>query len=417
MKSRTWVSGLVICAAVALAISSCSKNPIAPKAADLSGPPDTFPPIPQPSTPDELIPDTSLVYSADVPIAGKQVDFAPLWSAGTFTWHIEVQTQRPGPCLACTNADPPGGYWDGTRPNSALVFESGAVDLRNPTPSGGKPGTWYVPQPRRIEFVQAGADVVPFNPDKNDTDFLYLGYEPKHIAPALFGGYVIRPETPAFGETARQAEYFVAALSCPQLTNPVYVRRERYWQRVGMNGSNLKSVRVDPGTQLQVSYAYSRGVNYSNSYAFTQTLNGEVSVGSEKSVVGAKLGGSLQQTFGTGVNVSQDTTITVTRTYNGVDGKTVIYSLWTSVERYTFVDKDGNPYTDPNFTFADLGSAVIQGEYEWISSTSFPKGTTEAQPAAAQPVVARPAAAQPATGQRAAARSVDGKAKVLSVTW
>lgn len=411
MKSRTWVSGLVICAAVALAISSCSKNPAAPKAADIAGPPDTFPPIPQPPSPNAIIPDTSSVYSADVPIAGKQVDFAPLWSAGTFTWHIEVQTQR-GPCLACTASDPPGGYYDGTEPNSALVFESGAVDLRNPIPSG-TPGTWDEPQPRRIEFVQSGADVVPFNPDKNDTYFLYLGYAPKHIVPALFGGYVIRPETPDFGETSRQAEYFVAALSCPRLTNPVFVRRERYWQRVGMNGSsNLKSIRVDPGTQFQVSYTYSQGVNYSNSYAFTQTLNGEVSVGSNQSVVGAKLGGSLQQTFGTGVSVSRDTTVTVTRTFNGVDGKTVIYSVWTSVERYTFVDKDGNPYTDPNFTFADLGSAVIQGEYEWISSTSFPYGTAAVQPAAAQP-----GGAQPATGQRAAARSVDGKAKVLSVTW
>ena len=397
MQSRTLVSGLVICAAVALVISSCSKNPMAPKAVDLSGPPDTFPPIPQPSAPNQIIPDTSGVYSADVPIVGKQVDFAPMWSAGTFTWHIEVQTQRPGPCLACSESDPPGGYWDGTRPNSALVFENGAVDLRNPTPIG-TPGTWVEPQPRRIEFVQSGAEIAPFNPDKNDTYFLYLGYEPRHIAPALFGGYVIRPETPAFGETARQAEYFVAALSCPRLTNPVFVKRERYWQRVPLTSgaSNLKSIRVDPGAQFQVAYSYSQGVNYSNSYSFTRTLNGEVSVGSDKSIVGAKLGGSLQQTFGTQVAVQRETTITETRTFNGIDGKTMVYSVWSSVERYTFVDKDGNPYTDPNFTFSDLGSAVIQGEYEWISSTSFPYGSTAAQPAAA--------------------RGSGGQAKVLDVT-
>ena len=382
MKSRTPVWGLVICAAVALVISSCSKNPMAPKAAVLSGPPDSFPAIPQPSTPNAIIPDTSGIYSADVPIVGKQVDFAPLWSAGTFTWHIEVQTQR-GPCLLCSASDPPGGYYDGTAPNSALVFESGAVDLRNPTPSG-TPGTWDEPGPRRIEFVQSGADVVPFNPDKNDTYFHYLGYEPRHIIPALFGGYVIRPETPAFGETSRQAEYFVAALSCPRLTNPVFVKRERFWQRVPLTSgaSNLKSIRVDPGAQFQVSYSYSQGVNYTNSYLFTQTLNGEVSVGSDKSIVGLKLGGSLQQAFGTDVSVQRETTVTVTRTFNGMDGKTVVYSVWSSVERYTFVDKDGNPYTDPNFTFADLGSAVIQGEYEWISSTSFPYGTAAAQPAA-----------------------------------
>jgi hypothetical protein len=28
----------------------------------------------------------------------------------------------------------------------------------------------------------------------------------------------------------------------------------------------------------------------------------------------------------------------------------VIFSVWRSVERYTFVDADGNPYADPHYT-------------------------------------------------------------------
>jgi hypothetical protein len=79
--------------------------------------------------------------------------------------------------------------------------------------------------------------------------------------------------------------------------------------------------------------------------------------------------------FGTEVSVQAESSYSVSRTFNGIDGKTVVYSVWSSVERYTFVDQNGNPYTDPNFTFSSLGSAVIRGEYEWISSTSFPHGS------------------------------------------
>jgi hypothetical protein len=385
MPSRAYAWGLVLCAAVALVTSSCSKNPTSPKAADPTGPPaqppDSYPAIPRPSTPNAVTPDTSEVYSANVPVVGKQVDFAPVWSGGVFTWTIDAQTQK-GPCLACAAADPPGSYWNGTAPNSALSFENGAVDLRSPTPDGTSQDQ---PHPRRVEFVQSGVVVpTPFNPDKNDVDFTYENYPWRHIAPGLFGGYVITNVTPAFGEQWRHEVYFVAATSCPQLTNPVFIKRERFWQRVPLTGgTSTRSIRVDPGAQFQVSYMRTQGVNFSDSYSFTQTLNGEVSLGSDKSIVGGKLGGSLQQMFGNETTVQAETSMTVTRTFNGIDGKTVVYSVWSSVERYTFVDQNGNPYTDPNFTFSSLGSAVIKGEYEWISSTSFPYGGA-AQTAAAR---------------------------------
>jgi hypothetical protein len=99
MQSRTLVSVLVICAAVALVISSCSKNPMAPMAADLSGPPDTFPPLPQPSTPNQVIPDTSGVYSADVPSLVSRWISRPCGRRGTVTWHIEVRLRGRDPAL------------------------------------------------------------------------------------------------------------------------------------------------------------------------------------------------------------------------------------------------------------------------------------------------------------------------------
>lgn len=374
MKTRTFNSILALWMA-ALLFSSCDDS-TGPELTSGGEPneefPTTYPPIPRPASPDETIPDQSEVYTALSPIAGKDLDFAPMWTDGVFTWNVDIQTQYDR-ILGGWMGDPPGDYWNGTAHNSALTFEQGGrVDLRNPTPMGT---SYRDPFPRRVLFVEGGvALATPRNPDRDYALFQFQsGYPERRFAGALFGGYFILDVDPAFGERSRQRAYYVAAMSCGQLTKPVYVQRERYWKRLPLvaDGSNLKSIRVDPGASFAVSYARTQGTSYTNSYTFTRTLSGEVAVQAPKEIVGAKLGGSLSEAFSSQVQITEETSVEVTRTMNGIDGKTVIYSVWTSVEHYSFVDADGNPYTDPNFTFDDLGNAEIVGEYEWISSTAF----------------------------------------------
>jgi hypothetical protein len=117
------------------------------------------------------------------------------------------------------------------------------------------------------------------------------------------------------------------------------------------------------------------GTDYGKSYTFTRSVNGEVSVGGEKSVIGGKLGGSLSQAFTSEVHVTAEEELTVTKTLTGIADKTTVYSAWTTVERYTIVDEAGNEYTDPNFTFSDLGTAVLVGNKEHLASKSFPHET------------------------------------------
>jgi hypothetical protein len=50
---------------------------------------------------------------------------------------------------------------------------------------------------------------------------------------------------------------------------------------------------------------------------------------------------------------------------------TVIFSVWRLVERYTIVDALGNPFTDPNCTFGNLGSVEIRGDHEVLRSAIF----------------------------------------------
>jgi hypothetical protein len=318
-----------------------------------------------------VIPDESEVYTEIVPIEGRNVDFAPLWTAGVFTWDTDIQTQYDK-YIGGWTGDAPGNYWNGTRHNSGLVFEGGNVDLRSPTAYGT---SWGDPDPKRILFVENGTTLdTRRNPDIDGTTFIFTaGYPQKNLDGALWGGYKTLAVDPLFGERERRRVYYVAATACPPLTNPVYIQRDRFWVRLplGGDGNNLKSIRVDPGSTFEVSYTRTQGTSYTSSYQFTQTINAEVAVQAPKEVVGAKLGGSLSEAFGTSVSISEESSVTVTRTMTGQEGKTVIYSVWASVERYVFVDADGNAYTDPNFTFKELGSAEIKGEYEWISSTAF----------------------------------------------
>jgi hypothetical protein len=373
MKTRTFNLTLALWTTAALAFSSCS-DPAGPDPGAGGEPseefPTTYPPIPRPTAPDEVIPDQSEVYAAISPIAGKALDFAPLWTDGVFTWNIDVQTQYQN-LFGQWGAYAPGDYWNGTAHNSTLVFENGVVDLRSPTPYGT---SWGEPHPRRILFVENGSKLAtPRNPDEDTAWFLFQNYDATRFDGALFSGYVTVEKEPSFGQKTRRAAYYVAAMSSPQLTNPVYIKRERYWKRLplGGDGNNLKSIRVDPGSTFEVKYTRTQGTSYAHSYTFTRTLSGEVSVQAPKEVVGAKLGGSLSEAFGSSVEITEESSVEVTRTMTGIEDKTVIYSVWTSVEHYTVVDKNGNPYTDPNFTFEDLGSSEIQGEYEWISSTAF----------------------------------------------
>jgi len=358
----------------ALTLSSCSSSTAPDQTTNTNGskPPDSFPPIPRPSTPNEILPDTSSTYSDIVPIEGKKVDFIPTWTAGVFTWDIDVQTQYQK--YLSGNAwygDAPGSYYDHTAHNSALVFENGVVDLRSPTPYGSS----FIPPdpfPKRVQFINDGSVLAqPINPDRTEAFFDFIQYPDLHIHGALFNGSVTVAKDPAFGEKTRRAAYYVAATGCPLLTNPVNIMRERFWVRVPLlsDGSTLKSIRVDPGASFSVSYTRTQGTDYQDSYTFTRAINGEL--GASYSGVGAKLGGSLSEAFQSTVTVQEQNSVTVTRTMTGIEGKTVVYSVWESVEHYTFVDEDGHPYTDPNFTFADLGSADIKGEYEWISSTQF----------------------------------------------
>ena len=380
MKARTLNPLFAALLGMAILFSSCSQStapePEAPSKENPSQLPDGYPAIPKPSDPLDLDqPMTSDTLAVIVPIDGKPVDFAPVWSAGTFTWDTDIQTQAYACFTTCEwNGETPGDYWNGARHSSAMRFEGNTVDLRNP--AAVYRGADVIA--RQILFVEQGLKLaIPRNPGATTGYFDWMppnqqggSYTRRTIKPCLFVGTWQLQVDPGFLEKERRRTYYVAATGCPMLTTPVYVKRERFWERLLLDGK--KSVRLDPGTTLAVEYTKTEGTSSSESTTIAHTLNAQLGGSATGQLITGSLGYSLSHTFQTTVEVTEEESSSVTRTITGMDGKTVIYSMWGSVERYTIVDANGNPYTDPNFTFSDLGTTAIRGEYEWLQSTSFP---------------------------------------------
>ncbi len=375
-------AALVLMPVLVLMVSSCSGSTEPTEQPPQSTPPG-WPLVPEPTHSNDFdVPDVSDTLVVIMSIGGKGVDFAPHWTQGTFTWNIDIQTQYEQLDIAGGSGggwqwygDQPGNYYGGTDHSSELLFENGAVDLRSPTPSNATlvgPTPTVVPMPRVLLFIEDGAVIdEPYNPRVTTSSCVFdffSNYPNVDFAPCLFVGRKSLAVQPGLGERNRQRSYYVGATSAAPLTNPVYLARARFWERVLVDGA--KSVRADPGFSKSVAYTRTTGTNTSSSHEFARSLDAELTLGSSDAIA-ASLSGSLSETFTTSREVSEEESVEVTHQVTGIDGKTVIFSVWRSVERYTFVDADGNVYTDPNYTFGALGEVFVRGDHEVLQSKAF----------------------------------------------
>lgn len=363
-------------------LPACSDGPAAPGD---PGPEiettEGYPVVPRPSGPDDFDgPDESERFELIVPIAGKDVDFAPTWTTGTFTWNIDIQTQYETLTVWGwePDADPASGYYAGTTPSTALLFEGGAVDLRNPYPKNcyllHEPGPRVPrPIPRRLMLVEGGETLAaPYNPQVNASDCFFdfgpdYGSPDVRFDPGLMVAYWDIDVEPGFNQRHKKRLYYVGITSAPSLTNPVHIKRERYWERVLVDGT--RSVRADEGFSKSVSYTVTHGASMSASETFAETT--EVGASLSPFDVGLSVKDTTERTHGRTSEITEETAVTVTHELSGIQGKTVIFSVWQSVEAYSFVDENGDPYTDPSYTFADLGNLEVRGDHEVLQSAIF----------------------------------------------
>ncbi|MDC6352373.1 hypothetical protein PP178_12490 [Zeaxanthinibacter sp. PT1] len=140
-----------------------------------------------------------------------------------------------------------------------------------------------------------------------------------------------------------------------KLTNPVFLKKEVFWQREGafeyyVNDEESEFTRM-------FSRTFKSGYTKKQGESFAITTKKSLEVGAEYEGVSIKGGieETLTNTFSTEITVSEEETITQSWTVSIAGKSEVIFEVWNLIEQYSFVLEDGSPYTDPNYTFDELG--------------------------------------------------------------
>lgn len=153
------------------------------------------------------------------------------------------------------------------------------------------------------------------------------------------------------------------------ITNPVYMRRDRYWVRQDVaegGGTSRPSIELGggSGTTLSISTTYFEGTSNTESEEFSKSL------GFEGPGPLSFISGSINQTFASTTTVSNSQSVTKTFSVTGKDGKVIIVTVWTVTEVYTFTDVNGDLYTDPKWEF-DLPALVLEATKERLQTYEF----------------------------------------------
>lgn len=163
-------------------------------------------------------------------------------------------------------------------------------------------------------------------------------------------------------------------IDAPRISETVYLKRERFWRRVPVDGRGAMFAQLTGETQFTIETQYKEGLSIERSRTFAETVDvgANGGVGYSGTGVLASVNYAVTNTFGTTKGISKEKTVSVTQTVSGIRGKTVIFMLWELVERYSICDANGDPYTDPSFEFdPDFGTVEIQGRAISLEATEF----------------------------------------------
>lgn len=320
-----------------------------------------FPAIPRPSSPSEEIPLSSDTIVSIVP---NMTDLVVTVTEGYGSWEFHRQE------LTCRLTG-----WD---PDPETVSTS--EDVRSSTFSVSNRI-----RPWRLAFQEAGESIDPYfdNSGYLQGDTIVVGRWdpslPRNFEYLGFGSWFTNSQTCDglldVGNNTVFRFYYIT--DSRRISNPVYLKRERYWERVPVDGDAAMFASVDPGTTFEVDTEYTTGISIAESTTYATTLSTEIGFtgggGPVPAAIESKVSESVTFSWGTERTMTEEYSVSVSESVVGRDGYERIFMIWELVEKYSVVDADGNPYTDPSFTF-DLSDAVseVRGVAIKLATTDFP---------------------------------------------
>lgn len=152
-------------------------------------------------------------------------------------------------------------------------------------------------------------------------------------------------DTTQVGDTDMYIRY--RRLRSQGLSDTVYVRRDRFWERKTLEGGAGDYLLLIGDTEGEISTTFTQGTSETETETFGKSVT--VTVGADFGTLSASVSATLSQSYSTSVTISREETQTFTKIVRGRAGKTVRFMVWELVELYTFSDASGAPFTDPNF--------------------------------------------------------------------
>jgi hypothetical protein len=137
------------------------------------------------------------------------------------------------------------------------------------------------------------------------------------------------------------------------LTKVPYLRRDRHCE---VEGTPLTQ---DGPRDQSYKYTHTYGIEKTVAESFALTMGIEIGTDTFWSDISVSIEASYSRDYSS--TIMEANSSETTKSYTIPGDETWLFLSWTCVDEYSITDKDGNPYTDPNYKFEDFVSAKISG--------------------------------------------------------
>jgi hypothetical protein len=329
----------VICAACALLalVPACGDDdPVKPP--DNPPPNDTgIPPVPVMTDPDTDPATRSTVRS----VVRKASDFAPVIDGAFCSWEITGRGRFESFSGGWIDCSPPN--WESLYTGVAWSDGRDAIDDYMGCFTACGLLTNYCPESYSLDIENW----------PEDTRFVFMKDDIKDPMPNTIEWNapekeICREELPLVGCINKvHVTIHYRATGQPVDKTP-YLRRDRFWVAIPWDTGAMVE-RTTGDESITLTSTYTSGCAQTQTESFGYSLG--ATVGAEYKGIKAEVEGSISHTFGSSFTVTEQTEESVSRTLQGEAGKRTCFVMWVLIEQYSWVDGDGNPYSDPNYIF------------------------------------------------------------------
>lgn len=315
---------LIIGVAAALTITACGDNPTSPNDEEDTGLSDV-PELPTPETAGGDVPSKSETLASIRPL---ETAFRPQLVRAMGSWHVS------------------------RRECEYQIFPIYDI-VHGPWQQSWSGESWSNEIPEAPALPAFGHDLLLLN--ENGSPVSELAYQ--YVEPA-----------PQFTYPGMEWDERWVQGTLEPLTELPHLRRDRWWELKQLGAGGGSFLLLIGESEGAIITTITSGSSKTETESFGRSIS--ASVGASYGLLSASVEATLSESFSTSVTVYEERSETFEKRVRGKTGKTVQFMVWELVERYSFTDQDGEPFTDDLYEF-DLPVLVRHGVATALQATEF----------------------------------------------